>query len=576
MDDRPARDVVVIGSGHNALVAACYLARDGLDVEVIERDTVLGGAVSTVQRFPGYRVDRGSSAHIMIRRTGIIEELDLSSVGLTYRDLDPWGFAPFRAADGSQQALTFWVDVDHTCASIAAMCGERDAAAYRSFVADWTARNERIFAAFDDLPTPARLGRSLWGLGRVTGLGGARLAHDFLRSADDLLDATFNDERLKTALAWLGAQSGPPTHEPATADLVGWLATLHTTPPGHPVGGSGALTQALARRLGSYGGSIRAGHAVTKIVVKDGTVCGVCTSGGQVVSARRVVAGCHVGTTLALLGDALPAGLAERGRRIPVGNGIGMAVRLGTTAPPRYPADADAVGIRGLQLLAQSRLELRAAYGDYLAGRPPRAPVALVMSPSVLDDTIAPAGRHNVSIWGQWHPYRLAGGESWSDIGRREADKLIERVEAAAPGFADSIEHIHVQTPADLERELALPAGNVMHVPMGLGSMFAFRPLPELAGHTVPGVAGLYLTGASTHPGGGVFGVSGRTVARLVSGTRRGARSSFGGDVGREVRRQLGRLAGRGSLPKSVAGADRTAGTRRGHAPGAGRGGAAR
>ncbi|MGZ4582637.1 MAG: phytoene desaturase family protein, partial [Nocardioidaceae bacterium] len=120
------RDVVVVGSGHNALVAACYLAKEGLDVEVVERDTVLGGAVSTVQRWPGYLVDRGSSAHIMIRHTGIVEDLDLADCGLTYLDLDPWGFAPFGPPD-DQQAITFHVSLDKTCASIAAVCGERDA-----------------------------------------------------------------------------------------------------------------------------------------------------------------------------------------------------------------------------------------------------------------------------------------------------------------------------------------------------------------------------------------------------------------------------------------------------------------
>ena len=165
------RDVVVVGAGHNGLVAACYLARAGLDVEVVERDTVVGGAVSTVERFPGYRMDRGSSAHIMVRHTGIVEDLRLAECGLVYQDLDPWGFAPFGPAD-DQQAITFWADVDRTCASIEAVCGTRDADAYARFVEDWGARNERIFAAFASAPTGRSLGRSLWGVGKGTGLSG--------------------------------------------------------------------------------------------------------------------------------------------------------------------------------------------------------------------------------------------------------------------------------------------------------------------------------------------------------------------------------------------------------------------
>jgi phytoene dehydrogenase-like protein len=516
------RDVVVVGAGHNALVAACYLARAGLDVEVVERDTVAGGAVSTVERFPGYLVDRGSSAHIMVRRTGIVEELALDEVGLRYLDCDPWAFAPFAEPGGEQVAVTFWTDLDRTCDSIAAVCGDRDADAYARFVRDWGARNRRIFTAFEEPPTGRNLGRRLWGVGRGTGLGGAELARQFLQPADALLDATFADERLKTALAWHGAQAGPPTTEVGTADLVGWNTVLHDRPPGRPVGGSGALSQALVRRLTASGGRVRLGDGATRITTYRGEVTGVTTRSGEHVPARRVVAGCHVLTTIALLGnDELVAGTA---RRVRVGNGIGMVVRLGTTALPAYPAaPADGSAWRGLQLLARSRTQLREAYGDFASGRPPRQPAALAMSFSAVDPSIAPPGRHNVSVWGQWHPYALATGERWPDIAGREAGKLVAAVDALAPGFGDTIEHVHVQTPLDIEQELGLLRGNVMHVEMTLDAMFALRPVPEWAGYRGP-VRGLYLCGASTHPGGGVSGASGRSAARVVLADLRGRR----------------------------------------------------
>lgn len=518
------RDVVVVGAGHNALVAACYLAAAGLDVEVVERREVVGGAVSTVERFPGYAMDVGSSAHIMIRHTGIIEELGLRNYGLEYADLDPWGFAPFGdPRRGEEQvAITFSVDLDDTCRSIAAVCGERDAAAYHSFVTDWAARNERIFAAFSVPPTPRNLGRSLWGVGRRTGLGGMELSRQFLQPADTLLDGLFDDERLKTALAWLGAQSGPPPWGVATADLVGWNAMLHRRAPGHPIGGSGMLSVALARRLASYGGTVRLGDAAERITATAAGVTGVLTRSGEHIAGRAVLAGCHVLTTLDLLDPAvLPAGLAERARRtIRVGNGIGMVVRLATRGLPRYPAAAaDGSTYRALQLLAPDRSSLRAAYADFTVGRPPRQPAALAMTFSAVDDTIAPPGRHNVSVWGQWHPFRLSTGESWDDIGQREGQKLVEAVDAAAPGFAGTVEAMHVQTPVDLERELDLRHGNVMHVEMVLDAMFGWRPLPELSGYRTP-LPGLYLTGASTHPGGGVFGASGRSAARVLLADR--------------------------------------------------------
>jgi phytoene dehydrogenase-like protein len=120
-----------------------------------------------------------------------------------------------------------------------------------------------------------------------------------------------------------------------------------------------------------------------------------------------------------------------------------------------------------------------------------------------------------VSIWGQWHPYELSGGRHWDAIREQEGEKLVAALDRFAPGFATSVREMHVQTPLDLERELGLLRGNVMHVEMGLDGMFAWRPLPELAGYRGP-VQGLYLCGASTHPGGGVFGASGRSAARVL------------------------------------------------------------
>ena len=505
----------MVGAGHNGLVAACYLARAGFDVEVVERDSVVGGAVSTVERFPGYRMDRGSSAHIMVRHTGIVEDLDLPAAGLEYQDLDPWGFAPFGA-----EGIHFFVDLDRTCASIEQVCGARDADAYRAFVLDWSARNLRVFSAFQGAPTMRHLGRTLWGVGRSTGLDGLELSRQFLTTGDSLLDERFDDERLKTALAWMGAQSGPPTSEVATADLVGWNTVMHLKPPGHPKGGSGMLSVALQRRLESYGGRVRLGDGAAAITTAAGRATGVLTDSGAHLQAPVVVAGCHVLTTVDLLGDGAPGDLARRAHRsVRTGNGIGMVVRLGTSALPRYAAGTDETS-RAMQLLAPSRQALRRAHGEYAAGLPPAEPAALAMTFSAFDDTIAPPGKHNVTVWGQWHPYALSNGERWDDIREREGTKLVEAVDRAAPGFATSVEHMHVQTPLDLERELGLRNGQVMHVEMAFDQMFMWRPMPELAGYRVPGVDGLYLCGASTHPGGGVFGASGRSAAGVVLADR--------------------------------------------------------
>jgi phytoene dehydrogenase-like protein len=518
-------DVVVIGSGHNGLVAACYLARAGRSVEVVERDTVLGGAVSTVERWPGVQVDRGSSAHVMVRHSGILEDLDLAAHGLRYVDCDPWGFAPapVPGADGPDgRPLVLSVDLDATCASIAAACGEADAAAYREFVAVWGPRGRAVVDAFGRPPGALHLARAFWPLGAPRDgrprTPGGDLAVDFLGSGDALLDRWFGSERLKAALAWFGAQSGPPMSEPGTAAMVGWAALLHDVPPGHPVGGSGGLTRALRRRLESDGGRVTLGDGAVRLLVDGGRVTGVQTASGRRIEAGAVVAACHVSVTRELAGEAAPPALAEADP--PLGNGFGLVVRALTDAPPSYPGVPGTDATAGLQLLCTDRAVLASAHGDWLAGRLPREPVPLAMSFSATDDTLAPPGRHVVTVWGQWYPYALADGSDWDALAEAEGQRLVEAVDRFAPGFSASVQRLYVQTPLELERELSLPRGNVMHVEMGLASMFGFRPTPALSGYRVPGLDGLYLAGASTHPGGGVSGNSGRSAARLVLADR--------------------------------------------------------
>jgi phytoene dehydrogenase-like protein len=220
-------------------------------------------------------------------------------------------------------------------------------------------------------------------------------------------------------------------------------------------------------------------------------------------------------------GDAAPPALAAA--RPPLGNGFGLVVRALTDAPPAYPGVPEQVANGGLQLLCTDRAQLAAAAGDWRAGRLPREPVPLAMCFSASDDSLAPPGRHVVTLWGQWYPYATADGADWAGRAEAEARRLVDAVDRFAPGFAASVVDTYVQTPVRLEEELSLPRGNVMHVEMGLASMFGLRPTPALSGQRVPGLAGLYLAGASTHPGGGVSGNSGRSAARLVLADRRPA-----------------------------------------------------
>ncbi|MGB7365253.1 MAG: NAD(P)/FAD-dependent oxidoreductase [Rhodococcus sp. (in: high G+C Gram-positive bacteria)] len=519
-------DAAIVGSGHNALVSAAYLSDAGWSVRVLERDTVVGGAASTVERFPGHKVDRGSSAHIMVRQTGIIEELRLADHGLRYLDCDPWAFAP-PPPGSDEPGIVFSVDLQATCASIEAACGSKDADAYRAFVELWGPRSARVMKSFGSPPTGRALLSSFWGMDASD--GPAALSREFLASGDALLDRWFDSERLKAALAWFGAQSGPPMSEPGTAPMVAFNALMHTTPPGRAVGGSGALSVALQTKIEADGGTVSLGDAVVSVArVGDGWT--VRTASGEEVRARTVIAGCHILTTLDLLdAGGFDAALTQSWRRqIEVGPGIGMVVRASTLALPSYPgAPSVEASTKGLQLLVHDRAQLRRAHGAASAGDLPPAPVVLAMSFSAVDPSIARPGEHQVSLWSQWHPYRLADGRTWRggspEVAELEGDRIVAEVDKYAPGFADSILRRHTQSPWDLEQELGLIGGNVMHVEMSLHQMMMWRPMPALADMTVPGAPSFFLTGASMHPGGGVSGSSGRSAARLALAEREGS-----------------------------------------------------
>lgn len=496
------RDVVVVGAGHNGLVAACYLAKAGYDVEVVERDEVIGGAVSTVERWPGVRVDRGSSIHVMVRHTGIAEDLRLDQLGLTYDDVEPWGVLPHP--DGP---LRLSGDLDETCASIAESCGGQDAAAYRDFVTEWTPRMRWFLEVASDPPTVSSLGRRGLSLMRQQRRKPADVVRSFVEPAEAMLARRFADERLRGALGWWAAQSGPPPHAVGTAPMAGTVALFHLQRPGRPRGGSGRLSEALAARLVSYGATIRAGDAVTSIEARSGSGGSVVTQSGARIATRAVLAACHVSDTARLVGD-------EAARRaVRIGDGLGMVMRLLTDRLPAYRAEIPGLHT-AMQLLVDSPAQLRAAYGDFLRGEPSSDPPLIVMTPTAADSTLAPAGRHVVSVWAQWYPRHLRDSD-WDRERERVGDALLAAVDRWAPGFSSGVLERLVQTPLDLERELGLHGGNVMHVETELDSLFGLRPLPGWSAYRTPH-AGVYVCGASTHPGGGVWGASGRSAAAVI------------------------------------------------------------
>ena len=503
-------DVVVIGAGHNALVSAAYLAQAGARVGVFERRHMVGGAVSTIEHVPGYQFDLGGSAHILIRLTPIIEELGLERYGLEYLELDPLFFAPFPDGD----SLFIYRDLDRTVDHLNSKYpGEGDA--YRRFCTDWLPFSRTVRDVFLQAPTPFGIGRSAL-KGRSTTLPWKQALQMILRPFGEVTRAYFKEPKIRAALDWMASQSGPPPTEPMSGPFLLWHPLYHEGGIGRPKGGSGMLTVALRRHIEAHGGEVHVSTPVVAILTEGKQATGIRVrgvDGARDVTARAVVAGCHAVTTLTHL---LPEELRPpEAANLRVGNGFGAILRVALDAPVEYAASPGREARVGLGLICHSTEQILAAYGDSLVGKPASDPPIVAMTFSAVDDTLAPPGGEVLWLWGQYYPYQLASGQRWDDIAEREADTLLDTYDKVAPGTRAKVVGTLFQHPEWLERELGLLRGNVMHLEMSLDQMFCSRPLVGMAGYKTH-VPGLYLTGASTHPGGGIMGASGRNAATVV------------------------------------------------------------
>ncbi len=500
----PDADVIVVGSGHNALVAAAYLARNGQRVMVFERRSHVGGAVSTVELVLGYRFDLGGSAHILIRLTPIVEELELERYGLTYLELDPLFVAPFE--DG--ETLFIYRDLERTAAVLEAhLPGEGEA--YMRFCRHWLPFAEAVCETFLRPPTPWSMVRAF---SRRRLPSWRHTLPRILKPFAQILDESFRSEKLKALLGWMAAQSGPPPGEPLSAPFLLWHPLYHQGGIARPRGGSGMLSVALARCIVEHGGLVYTNTPVHRLLYRQGRVAGVELANGDRYTARAVLCGTHL---LEVIDRLLPiAELRTLRPLLRVGNGFGIMLRLALNATVRYRTTDHPDARIGLQLLCRSVTQIEHAYGAYRMGKPASDPPLVAMTFSAVDDTLAPPGGEVLWLWGQYFPYALHES-SWETEAPRVRELLLQQFERYAPGTREHIVGELLQTPVWLERELGLRHGNVMHLEMSLDQMFGLRPAPGWAGYRTP-IRGLYLTGASTHPGGGIMGASGRNAAHVL------------------------------------------------------------
>jgi phytoene dehydrogenase-like protein len=376
--------------------------------------------------------------------------------------------------------------------------------------------------AFLHPPTPFNLARYLV-FGSSFGIA-SRLPQlvDLLRGYGQVMRQTFISPQVRAVISWMAAQSGPPPSEPFSAPFALWHPMYHISGMKRPHGGSGMLTQALARMIEAHGGQIMTDAPVKRILIEKGRVIGAETEDGKQITGRVVVSGAHIHTTMNMLGAdniSNPARLLlERSR---IGNGFGMIVRYAMDELPNYtalpsPGDGSAGSQHmALQMMCPDLNYLERAYADYLAGRPSRQPGLISMTFSAADPSLAPPGKHTLFLWGQYYPYELASGESWDDIGPCIANQMLDTMAQYAPNVKSAVIGQLIETPLYLERTLGLLRGNVMHLEMSIDQMFMLRPALTMSNYRGP-LPGLYLTGASTHPGGGIMGAAGRNTAAVL------------------------------------------------------------
>jgi phytoene dehydrogenase-like protein len=538
-------DAVVIGGGHNGLVSAAYLARAGMRTLVLEQRHVLGGAAVTEELFPGFRFSVFSYV-VSLLRPEITRELDLPRHGLDILPLDGT-FTPLRPGEGPKHPRRagaagdvpgtgdyLWRVNDHArTVRELRRWSATDAEAYEEYgqlMVDMARFIKPILAITPpDLtsldPRPLLpLGGLLRSFQQLPERQQAVFVQLMTMSAADFLDQWFETDPLKATMSasgiigtYLGVRS-PGTAYVLLHHYMGEIDGAFRAW-GIPKGGTGGISNAIGNAARALGAEIRTGAAVERILVRDGRATGVVLAGsGEEIAADVVLSSVDARRTfLSLLEPGTLDGDFEAEVRRFKFRGSSGKVNLAVDRLPDFTC-LPGVGehLRGAISFSPSVDEMEQAYDDAKYGRFSTKPYIDMIIPTLVDPTMAPPGKHVISCFVQYAPYHLAPElGSWDDQREAFGDAVVNRIAEFAPNIKDIILFRNVQTPLDIERTTGLTEGNIFQGELTLEQLFFSRPVPGYARFRTP-VRDLWLSGSSTHPGGGIMGANGRIAALEV------------------------------------------------------------
>ncbi|XP_041065773.1 pyridine nucleotide-disulfide oxidoreductase domain-containing protein 2 [Carcharodon carcharias] len=543
---RPQYDAVIIGGGHNGLIAAAYLQKSGVNTAVLEKRHVIGGATVTEELIPGFKFSRASYV-LSLLRPQIYKELELKKHGLKVYIRNPSSFTPMLE-DGVggklPRSLLLGNNMEETQKQIAQF-SVKDAQAYaeyEAFIGRMATAVEPLLDAVPvDVPSltsssPRQRIRSLHSVKPLLQAGFKLGKHipqfyELLTAPiSKVLNHWFESEPLKATIATdgvIGAMISPQAAGSGYVLLHHVMGELEGIKGawGYVEGGMGALSKSIASVAAAHGASIFTEKPVSSILVdSNGTAQGVVLKDGTEIRSKVVLSNATAHVTFLKLTpqDSLSQDFIKEVSSIDYTSPV-TKINVAVDRLPNFLAVPSNDGIAPSQRIAgtihlncEDMAYIKDAFEEACRGIPSTRPLLELCIPSILDPTIAPPACHVISIFTQYTPYYLQGGKEWDELERNcYADRVFDCIEQYAPGFKASVIGRDILTPPDLEKVFGLTGGNIFHGAMSLDQLYMTRPLPSYSNYRSP-IKGLYLCGSGAHPGGGVMGSAGRNAAHVV------------------------------------------------------------